>query len=267
MRDSRWHASALVRISVAVHTAALAAIILNLGLWRWALAAVVLNHLVIAAVGLWPRSRWLGPNLTQLPAAAAARKEIALTIDDGPDPAVTPLVLDLLDRYAAKASFFCIGANAERYPALCREIVRRGHAVENHSQHHHHHFALLGFKAIEGEITAAQNALTAISGQRPVFFRPPAGLRNPFLEPVLAKLGLTLATWSVRGFDTRTQDAALVVKRLKRGLQAGAILLVHDGNAARTADDQPVILSVLPAILELARARGLKTVTLREAVP
>ena len=65
----------------------------------------------------------------------------------------------------------------------------------------------------------------------------------------------------------RTHDATLVVKRLQRGLQAGAILLVHDGNAARTADDQPVILSVLPAILELARARGLKTVTLREAVP
>ena len=266
MRDSRWHAPTLVRISVAVHAAALAAIILNPGLWCWTLAAVLLNHLVIAAVGLWPRSRWLGPNLTQLPAAAAARKEIALTIDDGPDPAVTPQVLDLLDRYAAKASFFCVGAKAERYPALCREIVRRGHAVENHSQHHRHHFSLMGFKAIEEEIKTAQDTLTAISGQCPAFFRPPAGLRNPFLEPVLAKLGLTLATWSVRGFDTRTHDATLVVKRLQRGLQAGAILLVHDGNAARTTDDQPVILSVLPAILELARARGFKAVTLREAM-
>lgn len=266
MRDSRWHASTLVRISVAAHAGALTAIILKPGLWRWALAAIVVNHLLLTAVGLWPRSRWLGPNLTQLPAAATARKEIALTIDDGPDPAVTPRVLDLLDRYAAKASFFCIGAKAERYPALCREIVRRGHTVENHSQHHRHHFSLMGFKAIEREVKSAQDTLAAISGQRPVFFRPPAGLRNPFLEPVLAKLQLTLTTWSVRGFDTRTRDASLVVKRLQGGLRAGAIVLVHDGNAALTRDGQPVIFSVLPAILELAGAQGFKAVTLREAI-
>jgi peptidoglycan/xylan/chitin deacetylase (PgdA/CDA1 family) len=100
----------------------------------------------------------------------------------------------------------------------------------------------------------------------PVFFRAPAGLRNPFLEPVLARLGLTLASWSVRGFDTNTRNPALIEKRLQDGLRAGAILLVHDGNAALTVEGKPVILSVLPAILKLARTRGFRAVTLREAV-
>ena len=266
MRDPRWHASTLVRLSVAVHVAAAAMVVIEPGQWRWALAAVVLNHLLLAAVGLWPRSTWLGPNLTRLPPASVARREIALTIDDGPDPAVTPQVLDLLDNYAARASFFCVGDKAERYPELCREITKRGHSVENHSQHHRHDFSLMGFQAMEREIQTAQATLAGISGHAPVFFRAPAGLRNPFLEPVLAKLGLTLATWSIRGFDTRTNDAERVTRRLQKGLRAGAILLLHDGNAARTANGTPVILEVLPAILEQAASDGLYAVTLRAAL-
>ena len=231
--------------------------------WRWALGAVIINHLLIAAIGLWPRSQWLGPNWTRLPAAATARNEIALTIDDGPDPVVTPQVLDMLDQYAVQATFFCVGKKAALHPELCREIVRRGHAVENHSQHHRHYFALLGPRGFMQELEAAQDTLTVISGQRPVFFRAPAGLRNPFLGQALARLGLQLASWSVRGFDTHIGDAERVKKRLLRGLQAGAILLLHDGNAARTPDGTPVILEVLPTVLAVP---NLRFVTLRQAL-
>ncbi len=246
-----------------LHALALAAVITAPGQWRWALAAVVINHLLIGAVGLWPRSQWLGPNWTRLPAAATARNEIALTIDDGPDPLVTPQVLDMLDQYAAQATFFCVGKKAARHPELCREIVRRGHAVENHSQHHRHYFALLGPRGFMHEVRAAQDTLTVISGQRPLFFRAPAGLRNPFLGQVLARLGLQLASWSVRGQDTRIGDAERVKKRLLRGLQAGSILLLHDGNAARTPDGTPVILEVLPTVLATP---NLRFVTLRQAL-
>ena len=255
-----------VRASLLLHMLALLAVAAAPGQWAWALGAVLVNHLLLAAIGLWPRSHWLGLNWTRLPDAAAARGEIALTIDDGPDPLVTPRVLDLLDRYAAQATFFCIGEKAERYPDLCREIVRRGHAVENHSQHHRHHFSLMGPGAIRRELQAAQDTFSAVSGQRPVFFRAPAGLRNPFLDPVLAGLGLTLASWSVRGFDTRTGDALRVKTRLLRGLRAGGILLLHDGNSARTKGGNPVILEVLPALLESAASAGLRWVTLRHAL-
>lgn len=266
MRTSGWRATPLVLLSVLLHAAALLAIVAKPGLWQWVLAVIVSNHAVLAAIGLWPRSHWLGPNWTRLPTAAATRNEIALTIDDGPDPIVTPQVLDILDRYAAKATFFCIGRNAADYPDLCRDIVRRGHAVENHSQHHRHHFSLMGPSAIARELQAAQETLSTVCGQRPLFFRAPAGLRNPFLDRVLYRLGLRLATWSVRGFDTRVSDADRVKKTLLRGLQAGAILLLHDGNAARTAGGVPVILEVLPALLQAATARRLHTVTLRSAL-
>ena len=266
MHNSRWQPTLLIRASLVLHVLALIVVIAEPGQWRWALGAVLANHALFMLLGLWPRSHWLGPNWTQLPAAATARNEIALTIDDGPDPIVTPQVLDMLDRYAAQATFFCIGEKAARYPDLCREIVRRGHAVENHSQHHRHHFSLMGTRRFTRELQTAQDTLTMITGQRPLFFRAPAGLRNPFLDPVLTRLGLRLASWSARGFDTRIGDAGRVKNKLLRSLRSGAILLVHDVNAARTSDGQPVILDVLPAMLESAAAARLHFVTLRHAL-
>jgi len=265
MPDTRWRPAPLIRATIMLHVLALLAVIAEPGQWRWALGAVLANHTLLTLLGLWPRSHWLGPNWTRLPAEARNRNEIALTIDDGPDPVVTPQVLDILDRYAIRATFFCVGEKAARYPDLCREIVRRGHAVENHSQHHRHHFALLGRSGFTRELQDAQDTLTMITGQRPLFFRAPAGLRNPFLDPVLARLGLRLASWSARGFDTRINDIERVKNQLLRGLRAGAILLVHDGNAARTPDGVPVILAVLPTVLAAARAANLHFVTLREA--
>lgn len=266
MPDARWHVPALIRISVVLHVLALAGLAITPAHWRWALGTVVANHLLITAVGLWPRSQWLGPNWTRLPAAATARNEIALTIDDGPDPIVTPHVLDLLEQYDVCATFFCIADQAAQHPQLCREIVRRGHSVENHSQRHRHYFALMGPVAMARELQAAQDTLGGICGQQPLFFRAPAGLRNPFLDPVLARLGLQLASWSARGFDTRVGNSTRVRKSLLRDLRAGAILLLHDGHAARTADGNPVILEVLPSLLESANAAGLRLVTLRQAL-
>ena len=266
MHSANWQPTLLIRATFVLHVLALVAVIAEPGQWRWVLGAVLANHALLTLTGLWPRSHWLGPNWTRLPAAATARNEIALTIDDGPDPIVTPQVLDMLDRYGAQATFFCIGEKAALHPDLCREIVRRGHAVENHSQHHHHNFSLMGRSGITRELQAAQDTLTTITGQRPLFFRAPAGLRNPFLDPVLARLGLQLASWSARGFDTRVGDGERVKKKLLHGLRAGAILLLHDGNAARTLDGTPVILEVIPAVLASAAAANLRFVTLRHAL-
>ena len=262
---TRWRPTGFIRASFALHGLALLAVLLRPDSWPWALGAVLANHLLITALGLWPRSHWLGANWTRLPDAAATRNEIALTIDDGPDPRVTPQVLDVLDRYRARATFFCIGELAARHPALCRQIVARGHAVENHSQHHRHHFSLSGIAGYTREIQAAQDTLAGITGQPPMFFRAPAGLRNPFLAPVLARLGLRLASWTARGFDTRSGDAGKVAGRLLAKLHPGAILLLHDGHAALTASGRPVILEVLPRVLEAAADAGLRFVTLREA--
>src|SRR5581483_9077712 len=128
----------------------------------------------------------------------------ALTIDDGPDPAVTPAVLALLDQHRVKATFFCIGAAAERWPDLCRSIVERGHTIENHTQHHPLHFAFFGMRGFTREISSAQSTLSATAAPRPLLFRAPAGFpHSPRHEPH-AKLGVRLVAWTARGFDTRT---------------------------------------------------------------
>ena len=253
-------ASALLHAGAALGTVAVPAV------WPWALGAVALNHAVITVAGLLPRSSLLGPNLTRLPAAALARREVALTIDDGPDPEVTPRVLDLLDAAGAQASFFCIGWRARAHPALCREIVARGHRVENHGDSHSNAFSLFGPRRMRTDVAAAQATLSDITGQAPLFFRPTAGLRNPFLEPVLAGLDLQLAAWTRRPYDTRDGRPQQVLQRLIRGLGPGDILLMHDGHAALTPDGQPVILATLPLLLDRLKAESLRAVTLQQAM-
>ena len=256
----------LVRASIAVHGAALATVVAQPHWWPWALGALAADHVALTAAGLVPRCKLLGANWTRLPPQAAAGR-VALTFDDGPDPTVTPQVLELLARGRATASFFCIGERVAAHPALVREIVAAGHRVENHSQRHLRRFSLLGPAALQAEVGRAQETIGAVTGRAPSFFRAPAGLRNPFLDPVLQRLSLQLASWSRRGFDTVRADPARVRASLERGLAAGDILLLHDGHAARTAADAPVILEVLPRLLESLESAGLRSVSLASCLP
>lgn len=260
----RWQPTPLISGTLALHAGAAAALLAQPSTWPWAGGAVVASHLAVVAAGLWPRSTLLGPNWTRLPAMAG--RQIALTIDDGPDPDVTPRVLDVLDHYGTKATFFCIGEQARRHPRCVEAIVARGHAVENHSQRHHHTFSLRGPWALRREIEAAQDTLAGITGTRPLFFRAPAGLRNPFLEPVLCQLGLQLASWTRRAFDTRTSSAETVARRLLHNLAPQDILLLHDGHAARDERGEPVLLTALPRVLQAAAQAQLRCTTLRAAL-
>lgn len=264
---SRWPLPPLLRASVALHAAAGGAALALPGAWPWALAAVVANHALITAAGLTPRSALLGPNLARLPPASAARGDYALTIDDGPDPAVTPALLDLLAQHGVRATFFVIAERAASQGALLRRIVAAGHSVQNHSDRHRHHFSLMGPRTLAREIGAAQERLADLVGERPHCFRAPAGLRNPFLDPVLHRLDLQLVSWTRRGFDTRESNPQRVLARLAARPAGGDILLLHDGHARRTAAGTPVLLEVLPPLLARYRAAGLRPVTLADAVP
>jgi peptidoglycan/xylan/chitin deacetylase (PgdA/CDA1 family) len=262
----RWRAPVLVKASVACHLGAGMAVLADPTLWPWSLGVLGANHALLTATGLWPRSTWLGSNMRRLPEASAARGEVSITIDDGPDPLVTPAMLDLLDAHRARATFFCIARQAERHPQLCREIVARGHSVQNHSHRHSHTFSFSGPRAFAREIDQAQDALAQITGQRPVFFRAPAGLRNPFLAPVLHDKALQLVSWTRRGFDTVYANPASVLARLTRGLAAGDILLFHDAGSRMAPSGRPVALEVLPLLLRRIEQAGLRTVTLPQAM-
>lgn len=254
--------SPALRASAWLHVAALGGAVAYPAAWPLAAGVVVADHLALAAAGLWPRSRLLGPNRTRLTAASQARREIAITLDDGPDPEVTPKVLRLLDEFGAKASFFVVGERLTAHLELGREILRRGHTLENHSHTHRNDFSLLAPARIGRELRAAQEAIAAAGGEAR-YFRAPAGLRNPFLDGQLRRQGLQLVSWTRRGFDTVSRDARRVEARLVRGLAAGDILLLHDGHAARTLAGTPLVLEVLPALLEAARRLDLVPVDLR----
>jgi peptidoglycan/xylan/chitin deacetylase (PgdA/CDA1 family) len=262
----RWMPSPLLYASGLIHFGAAAAVLARPRAWPWALGAVAANHIALAAAGLWPRSQLLGPNWTHLPVQAGATAGVAITIDDGPEPQVTPQVLAQLDEQHACATFFCVGERVLRYPDLAQEIVRRGHIIENHSQRHRHNFSLLGPGAMSAEISRAQESIFRVTGSKPQFFRAPAGLRNPFLDPVLVRLKLRLASWTRRGFDTVNGDADAVLRRLANPLQEGDILLLHDGHAARSRSGKPVILEVLPRLLDALKSKRLRPVTLRSAL-
>lgn len=262
---TRWKPAPALSASALLHAGAAMAVAFRPGSWPWALGTVAANHAVLTAGGLLPRSQILGPNWIRLPAGAIQRREIALTIDDGPDPQVTPRLLDLLDELGLRVTFFCVGARLETQAPLAHEIRRRGHDIENHSQHHPWYFSLLGPVRMEREIRQAQDAIAQVTGVPARFFRAPAGLRNPFLDYVLAGLDLTLASWTRRGFDTRNGNVERVHRMLTHNLAAGDILLLHDGHAARTRRGVPVLIETLPLLVQDIRQAGLHTVTLAQS--
>jgi peptidoglycan/xylan/chitin deacetylase (PgdA/CDA1 family) len=257
--------STALRLSVLAHAWLLVAWVAGFLSWPWLIAGLILNHAVLL-LGMRPGSRLLGPDMRRLPPASVARREVALTFDDGPDRVVTPQVLDLLDAAGARASFFCIGTAARAEPALLREILRRGHSVENHTEHHALGFAALGIGAMRREVLAGQATLTTLGSLPPRFFRAPFGLRSPFLTPALAGLPLTYLSWTRRALDGAKGDAAAGLARLSRGLAAGDILLLHDGRCARTPQGVPVVLDILPPLLDRLARQGLRAVSLPMAL-
>lgn len=228
------------------------------------LGGAAASHGLLVWSSMWPRSALIGPNLVRLPAGKTPR--VALSFDDGPDPEVTPRVLDQLAEHGVRASFFCIGAKVRRESVLARRIVAEGHDIENHTHAHSHAFAFRGPRGLLAEIASAQHVIADCTGRAPRFFRAPAGMRNPWLAPVLQRLDLRLASWTRRGFDTTSREPRRVLARLVRGLADRDILLLHDGHAARTAEGEPVVLSVLPALLERLRTAGLAATSLRAAI-
>ncbi len=261
-----WRPAPAIVVSCLLHGAAVLALAASPRLWPWIFAAVAANHLVLFAAVFWPRGRLLGPNFARLPVAAVERNEVSLTFDDGPDPEVTPRVLDLLDRYGMRASFFCVGDKAAEHPEVVREIARRGHGIENHSRGHSWAFAFYGLARLKLEIETAQSLIAGAAGRAPAYFRAPMGLRSPLLDPVLARCGLRYVSWTRRGFDATTGDPGRVLQRLTAGLAAGDILLLHDSGSSRGRDGTPVVLAVLPLLLQRMKSEGLTSVTLAEGL-
>jgi peptidoglycan/xylan/chitin deacetylase (PgdA/CDA1 family) len=204
--------------------------LLFLILWPYApivgLFLLMLSHGLLLYPTLSPNVQWLGPVIT---AFETDRKEVWLTIDDGPSHD-TPALLDLLDERGARATFFVTGANSAAAPDLIRSIVARGHEVANHSQTHPSGwFWCLPPARIREEIDRCTGVLEGITGRVPRFFRAPVGMKNPGVHPHLRRRQMTLIGWTVRGFDSVDGDERNVAARILPKAVPGAIIVMHQG--------------------------------------
>ena len=172
-----------------------------------------------------PWSQLFGPTIRHV----SDDTSIAITFDDGPNPTVTPKLLDLFDRYNAKATFFLIGKYVRACPALAKEIAERGHVIGNHTETHPA-LTFLSSKQIENELNRCDDAILAATGKKPAWMRPPFGYRNPMLDAIVRRRGgAGVAMWSKAARDWRTQSPEPVIQRLRR-VRGGDIVLLHDGD-------------------------------------
>lgn len=173
-----------------------------------------------------PSQQAFGPAATSF---ETSRREVWLTVDDGPDPASTPQVLDLLRRHGARATFFVVGEQVRRHPALVRQIVAEGHSVANHSDSHPSgDFWCASPGRIASEIDGCVGALLLANVHFERFFRPPVGVRNPFLDPKLSERGMELVLWSARGREGAGGSPHAALARIARQIRPGAILISHE---------------------------------------
>jgi peptidoglycan-N-acetylglucosamine deacetylase len=179
----------------------------------------------------WPASRLFGKALV----APARPAELALTFDDGPNPAWTPRLLDILAGHNVRATFFLIGRFAQAEPALVRRIAAAGHLIGNHSWSHPN-LAVTTAAKIREELAQTSRVLEEITGRTVRYFRPPYGARRPAVFRIARSLGLTPVLWNVMTSDWKEPSADRIAARLARRIdRAGrrgyaANIVLHDGS-------------------------------------
>ncbi len=191
-------------------------------------------------------------------------KGVALTFDDGPHPIYTPRVLEILERFQARATFFVIGKYLEKDGNLVASACKAGHVVGNHSYHHFRTMSLLSPRQIHWEILRCQEEVGEWAGYRPRFYRQPAGFRNPRIFGILKNLGMSLVGWQVRAFDTQRRDSQAIAQRILDKIQPGGVILLHDGSDSEKNEDRAATVEALPLILQGLKDRGMEFLTLDE---
>jgi len=211
-----------------------------------------------AYAALWPGSQIFGTTLT------APRKpgELALTFDDGPNPAWTPQLLDVLAKYGVKATFFMVGSFAKTEPELVRRVAAEGHLIGNHSWSHPN-LALTKGRQVTEELTRTSDTLEQIIGAPVRYFRPPFGARRPFVLKTARGMGMVPVTWNAMTTDWETREADVIAGRLGRTVDGlgkqgwAANIVLHDGGHRGLGMDRGPSVSAAGQLME--KYRGKKT--------
>lgn len=225
--------------------------------WHIVLPAVAASAGVSAWGAIHPAAQLFGPTIRRTGRNAA----IALTFDDGPNPAVTPRLLELLEKHQARATFFLIGRHVRACPALAAETAARGHALGNHTDTHPN-LLWLSSRRIAEEFERCQESIAQATGQHPAWVRPPYGFRGPQLRPAVRRLGFAgVVMWSAMARDWKPQPARRVIERMRR-VRGGEIVLLHDGDHRAPGGDRQHTVAALEFWLPRWKDAGLEFVTL-----
>jgi peptidoglycan-N-acetylglucosamine deacetylase len=246
----------------------------------WLLAAPVAIAAAGGVVGygaVYPRSQLFGGTLCRTNSA----KKLAITFDDGPNPAITPKLLDLFERHSGRATFFLIGDFVRQCPELVRDTVARGHGLGNHTYTHPNLFGCSPAK-IHDQLQHCNEAIAEVTGAMPKWFRPPYGLRNPWVIPAANRMGMQAVMWTLITSDWNAQTPewliprmALIAKHAQQNVaktnqaaahRHGDILCLHDGNHLHLNGDRHCTLEALAYWMPRWRDLGLEFVTIDEAV-
>jgi peptidoglycan/xylan/chitin deacetylase (PgdA/CDA1 family)/SAM-dependent methyltransferase len=190
-------------------------------------------------------------------------KGVALTFDDGPDPEVTPLLLDLLDRHSVPATFFVTGERAARHPSIIRDILSRGHAIGNHSYHHFPFLMLKGIRTLRREIESTQSCLAGF-GILPLAFRPPAGITNPLLRRVLLEQGMFCVNYSCRAVDLGNRRIGRLSEKVLKAVSQGDIIALHDVAPRHAGTER--LMAEFDALLRGLKEKGPEVVPLARLI-
>ncbi len=223
-----------------------------------------------AGIAAWgavaPSSQLFGPTVRR----TSSSRKIALTFDDGPNPAVTPRLLELFERHSVRATFFLIGKFARACPELVREISARGHLIGNHSDTHANLF-LLSRAGIREELARCQDAIAAaVPAAPPRWMRPPYGYRSPLLRGEIRRAGMHgVVMWSKICWDWKPQPPGRLIERLSRvarpGRPHGDIVVMHDGDHRALGGDRHHVLAALEHWLPRWRDAGMEFVTMESS--
>jgi len=191
------------------------------------------------------------------------KKMIALTFDDGPNGAATEQILNTLHERKVPATFFVIGANADRFPNSIKRMVSEGHLVANHT-YRHSRFDQISFGEMEKDIADGSKAIETITGIRPRWFRPPYGINGAGLEAICRQQGFVIAGWTLDANDWNPHPVDELVDTIVSQVTPGDIILLHDGWETRPDADRQLTMAAVPIIVDKLRQAGFVFVTLPE---
>jgi peptidoglycan/xylan/chitin deacetylase (PgdA/CDA1 family) len=179
-------------------------------------------------------------------------KQIMLTFDDGPHPERTPQILDMLEKYGAKATFFFIGKRVDAHPGVAASATAKGHEIGSHGYHHGYTFDFLPASRVKEELQRTEKSIKKATGHEVWLFRPPYGITNPNIAKALESFDYRVLGWNIRSLDTLIHNPKKLSERVLKRIQPGSILLFHDHG--------PGTLQALEQVLEFCLKNGYKTI-------